>query len=149
MADYPIQNFHFQVDWGGTRIGFESVENLEVQSTYIEYREGSSKEYGTMKLPGRPIYGNIVLKRGVFPKDTEFFKWWRDTYFFMERGQPGSLYRRTVTIKVLNDAHEPILTWQLHNAFPVRFAVSDLHAQGNEVLIETLELTYEGLNLEA
>ncbi len=61
----------------------------------------------------------------------------------------GSPYRRTVLITVLNDKHEPLMTWQLHNAFPVRFAVSNLNAQGNEVLIETLELAYEGLNLIA
>lgn len=145
MPDYPVQNFHFRVEWGGTHAGFESVENLEVRSAYIEYREGNSQEYGTIKLPGRPIYGNIVLRRGVFPNDREFYMWWRE----MISNNIGSPYRRTVLITVLNDKHEPLMTWQLHNAFPVRFAVSNLNAQGNEVLIETLELAYEGLNLIA
>ena len=25
MADFPLPKFHFRVEWGGTRIGFQEV----------------------------------------------------------------------------------------------------------------------------
>ena len=42
MANYPIPKFHFQVEWGGAKIGFTEVTGLEVSTELIEYREGSS-----------------------------------------------------------------------------------------------------------
>jgi T4-like virus tail tube protein gp19 len=46
---YPLPNFHFEVDWGGTRIGFTSVTGLEAVTEVIEYREGQSKIYNPTK----------------------------------------------------------------------------------------------------
>jgi len=45
MAEYPLPKFHFQVQWGGTKIGFTEVTGLEVTTEKIEYRDGASKEY--------------------------------------------------------------------------------------------------------
>ena len=72
---YPIPVFHFQVEWGGTRIGFTEVSGLTTELEPIPYREGSSKNYNDTKMPGRPKYSDISLKRGVFSKDNEFFQW--------------------------------------------------------------------------
>ena len=33
MADYPLPKFHFQVEWGGTQIGFTEVSGLDVAVT--------------------------------------------------------------------------------------------------------------------
>jgi phage tail-like protein len=52
-----------------------------------------------------------------------------------------------VTISLLNEKHEPVITWRVQNAFPVKVQASDLKADGNEVAIETLELAHEGLNV--
>ena len=82
MADYPLPKFHFQVEWGGTKIGFTEVSGLDVETEVIEYREGSSKEYNKTKQPGLTKYSNITLKRGTFLGDNEFFELWKQTYFF-------------------------------------------------------------------
>ena len=55
--------------------------------------------------------------------------------------------RRDITISLLNEKHEPVITWRVHNAFPVKVQASDLKADGNEVAIETLELAHEGLDI--
>ncbi len=36
----------------------------------------------------------------------------------------------------------------MRNAFPVKIQASDLEAEGNEVVIETIELAHEGLELD-
>jgi len=32
----PLINTHFQVEWGGTRIGFEEDSNLKLSATILE-----------------------------------------------------------------------------------------------------------------
>ena len=50
MARYPISKFHFQVEWGGAKIGFTEVTGLEVSTEVIEYRDGASREYHKIKI---------------------------------------------------------------------------------------------------
>ena len=73
MAQYPLPKFHFRVEWGGTRIGFTEVTGLEVSTDVIEYRDGASREYAKIKMPGMQKFGNITLKRGIFKSDNEYF----------------------------------------------------------------------------
>ena len=51
--------------------------------------------------------------------------------------------RRTVTLKLLNNAGDPVYTLTLGNAFPVSYKFADLKAAGNDVAMEELEVAYE------
>ncbi len=150
MADpvrtYPLPKFHFSVNWGGTRMGFTEVSGLEAATTVIEYREGSSPRYNKTKQPGMTKYGNIILKRGLFVGDLEFFTWWQKTYFFQEQ---SASFRRTIGIELLNEEHKPVFTWELANAWPCRVKWGELNAEENQVMLEELEITHEGLVLQA
>ena len=75
MATYPLSKFHFSVEGVGERVGFTEVTGLDIQVEPIEYREGSSREYSKVKMPGMPKYSNITLKRGTVSQDSEFFNW--------------------------------------------------------------------------
>jgi phage tail-like protein len=147
-GDYPIPKFHFQVEWGESfRIGFTEVSGLDFETEVIEYREGNSKFYNKTKQPGLTKFSNITLKRGTFEGDFDYYKEWRKTYFFQEGNKTASQYRRTVTIKLLNESHEAIITWKLLNAWPSKVQSTDLKADANEVAIETMELVHEGLEI--
>ena len=147
-GDYPIPKFHFQVEWGESfRIGFTEVSGLDFETEVIEYREGNSKKYNKTKQPGLTKFANITLKRGTFEGDFDYYKEWRKTYFFQEGNKTASQYRRTVTIKLLNESHEAIITWKLQNAWPSKVQSTDLKADANEVAIETMELVHEGLEI--
>lgn len=140
MATYPLPKFHFQVQWGGVRIGFTEVTGLDMQSEVIEYREGSSPEYHKVKMPGMQKFSNITLKRGTMLGDSDFYKWINSTNLTVAD-------RREIVISLLNELHAPVMTWKAKNAFPVKVQASDLKSDGNEVAIETLELAHEGLSL--
>jgi phage tail-like protein len=147
-GDYPIPKFHFQVEWGESfRIGFTEVSGLDFETEVIEYREGNSKKYNKSKQPGLTKFANVTLKRGTFEGDFDYYKEWRKTYFFQEGNKTASQYRRTVTIKLLNESHEAIITWKLLNAWPSKVQSTDLKADANEVAIETMELVHEGLEI--
>lgn len=142
MAEYPLPKFHFQVDWGGMRIGFSEVSGLEVESEIIEYRDGASPEYNKLKMPGMQKYSNITLKRGTFAGDNDFYEWWNTVSL-------NTIERRDVTISLLNENHEPVVVWQVKNAWPTKVQSTDLKGDGNEVAIETLELAHEGLAVQS
>lgn len=147
-GDYPIPKFHFQVEWGTDfRIGFTEVSGLDFETEVIEYREGNSKKYNKIKQPGLTKFSNVTLKRGTFEGDFDFYKEWRKTYYFQEGNKTGTMYRKSVTITLLNENHEPIMTWKLVNAWPSKVQSTDLKADANEVAIETMELVHEGLEI--
>jgi phage tail-like protein len=141
MAAYPLVKFHFQVDWGGTKIGFTEVSGLDVETEVVEYREGSSPEYSKIKMPGMQKFSNITLKRGTFKSDNEYFKWWNTVKL-------NTIERRDVTISLLNEEHAPVVTWKIKNAWPTKIQSTDLKADGNEVAIESMELAHEGLTIQ-
>jgi phage tail-like protein len=141
MAEYPLPKFHFQVEWGGTKIGFSEVSGLDVETDVIEYRTGSMPVFSTMKMPGMQKYGNITFKRGVFQNDNEFFEWWNTVKL-------NTIERRDIIIALLDGDHEPQVVWKVRNAWPVKIQSTDLKADGNDVAIETLEIAHEGLTIE-
>lgn len=141
MADYPLPKFHFQVEWGGTKLGFSEASGLDVESEVIEYRDGVMPEYSKVKMPGMQKYSNITLKRGTFQGDNEFYDWWNTVKL-------NTIERRDIVISLLNENHEPVVTWKIKNAWPVKVTSTDLKADGSEVAIETLELAHEGLAIE-
>lgn len=140
-ANYPMPKFHFRVEWGGTRIGFTEVSGLDKSVEVIEYRDGASPTYSKVKMPGMVKYSNITLKRGTFQNDNEFFKW-------LNTVSLNTIERRDLIISLLNESHEPVMTWKVANAWPVKVQSTDLKADGNEVAIETLELAHEGMEIE-
>ncbi|MGV3589263.1 MAG: phage tail protein [Adhaeribacter sp.] len=141
MAEYPLPKFHFEIEWGGTKIGFTEVTGLDKQVEVIEYREGQSKSYSKTKQPGLQKYSNLTMKRGTFAGKTDFYDWLKDVEML------SNTKRRDITIKLLNEKHDPVFTWKALNAFPVKVQASDLKADGNEVAIETIEVAHEGLSL--
>lgn len=140
-ATYPLIKFHFQVDWGGTKIGFTEVSGLDVETEVVEYREGSSPEYSKIKMPGMQKFSNLTLKRGTFKSDNEFYNWWNTVKL-------NTIERRDITISLLNESHEPVVTWKVKNAWPSKVQSTDLKADGNEVAIESMELVHEGLTIQ-
>jgi phage tail-like protein len=138
---YPLVKFHFQVEWSGTKIGFTEVSGLDVESEVVEYRDGASPEYSKIKMPGMQKYSNITLKRGTFATDNEFFNWWNTVKL-------NTIERRDITISLLNEEHEPVITWKVKNAWPSKVQSTDLKADGNEVAIESMEIVHEGLTIQ-
>lgn len=139
---YPLPKFHFELEWGGTRLGFTEVTGLDFETEVIEYREGNLPSYNKTKQPGLIKYTDVTLKRGIILDDLEYFTQWEKTAMFQEIKEK---YRRTVTIKLLNEEHKAIIVWTLSKAWPSKIQSTDLKADGNEVAIETLTFVHEGL----
>jgi phage tail-like protein len=140
-AQYPLPVFHFNVEWGGNRIGFSEVSGLTQENQAIEYRDGSFPEYSSIKMPGLRKFNNVTLKRGIMKADNDFFKW-------LSTVKLNTVERRDLIISLLNETHQPVMVWKIHNAFPVKVEGPQLKATGNEVAVESIEIAHEGLELQ-
>ena len=138
---YPLPVFHFSVDWGGTQAAFAEVTGLNIETQVIEYRDGLSPEYSTIKMPGLKKYGNITLKRGVFADDNEYYEW-------LSKIKLNTAERRDIVISLLDEEHQPVMTWKVLNAWPTKITSPDLKANGNEAAMEGIEIAHEGLVIE-
>jgi phage tail-like protein len=140
--NYPLPTFHFIVNWApGTNTGFSEVTGLNIENQVIEYRDGASREFSMRKMPGLQKFGNITLKRGIMKADNEYYEW-------LKTIQMNTIERRDITISLLDEANNPVMTWRAKRAFPVKLEGAALKASGNEVAIESMEVAHEGLVVE-
>lgn len=150
MATYrerPYLNFNYLIDLGtgdtaGPLAGFSEVILPEAWVDVIEYRSGNFKENNVMKLTGLEHYSNLVLKRGVLGA-LDLYEWWDQ----VRSGSQDAL--RTVTVQLLSeDKSEVALSWKFLRARPVRYKFSELIGDGDEVVIEHLELAFEHMEMD-
>jgi phage tail-like protein len=120
-------------------IFFQKVSGLSssVETTTIE--EGGQNLY-SQSLPKRIKYDNLVLERGVVvgsPLVIEF-----NATMSLFKFSPSN-----VLVTLLDNTRIPIAAWLFMKAYPVKWSVSDLDATANSVVIETMELTYQRMQV--
>ncbi|HEX7317657.1 MAG TPA: phage tail protein [Pyrinomonadaceae bacterium] len=136
-ATDPFASFNFKLEIEGITVaGFSEVTGLNQESNVIDYREGQ-EPITPRKLPGLNKFGNITLKRGISP-DLSVYNW-RKTV------TDGDIERRNASVVLHNEKHEEVVRWNLVNAWPSKYVGPDLKANANEVAIESVELTHEGV----
>ncbi|MFN0178079.1 MAG: phage tail protein [Gemmatimonadales bacterium] len=135
---YGAFNFLVEID-GVVQAGFAECSGLSSETDVIEYREGTEPTR-FRKLPGLTKYANLVLKRGLTKN--------RDLWNWRKRIVDGQLDRRAVSVIVLDEARVPVVRFYLSEAWPCKWTGPNLSAKASEVSIETLELTFEGLEVE-
>lgn len=140
---WPLPKFYFSVKLGGDEsVSFQEVTGLESETKIIEYRHGNSKVFYPIKMPGLGRVGNVTLRKGIFVKDSKFFTWYSEIKL-------NTIERRAVVISLLDEAGAPKMVWTLNNAWPTKVTGTDLKSEGNEVAVESIELAFETLTVEA
>jgi hypothetical protein len=116
-AVWPVPKFHFQVKWDW--LAMSSFQE-------VSGLEGESRF--------------VTLKRGVFTHDRSFWDWFNAI-------KMNTLKRKAVVISLIDEAGSPTMVWTLANAWPTKITGTELKAEGNEVVVESIELAYEGLTI--
>ncbi len=147
-AYYPPAGFHFSVEFVGVpglkddkEHRFQEVSGLSVEVETDVLREGGENRF-EYKLPKRAKYPNLVLKRGMLPA-TAFKDWFKSalsTYFTVAvyDFKPADL-----VISLMDEADQPVATWNVVQAYPLKWSISDFKATDNTVVVETIELAYQ------
>lgn len=141
---YPAQNFLVDLGLGdpsAPAFSFSEVRGLETWVEVFEYRSGSDRDLSPMKLTGLNKTADVTLRRGIVGA-LDLYRWFDQ----VRNGDRGAV--RTVTITLLSEEREPVLSWKLLRARPVKYAAGPLNAEGSDVAIEELVLAYERLEME-
>jgi phage tail-like protein len=145
MTDYyPPWGFYYRVDFSISKekndARFQAVSGLSVEYDMEEYKEGGENRF-THKLPVRTKYADMVLKRGMVT-GSEVIAWclraFRERLF-----SPAD-----VNVILMNEKGEPLRTWKVVHAIPKKWQVSDLNANENAIVIETIELSYRYFTIQ-
>lgn len=141
FRESPYPGFDFEVEVAGFDVmAFQEVTGLGADVSVIEYRNGNDRERVVRKQPGIKTYTPIVMRRGVVG-DLALWEW------FDSVGKTNPVDRRSLVIKLLNEDHEAVLTWQVVNAWVSKWSGPSLDASRNAIAVETIEFTHEGLDL--
>lgn len=141
---YPPVGFHFKVDVQDLKVNaddvcFTEVSGLSVEMGTEEIAEGGENRF-IQKYPTRNKYPELVLKRGLLVK-SEILDW------ILKCLEDYQIEPKDIFIKLLNEKHQPLLTWNVVKAYPTKWSVSDLNASNNAVVIESLQLFYQYFTL--
>ncbi|WP_158447819.1 phage tail protein [Aquimarina longa] len=132
-----MSTFRFRVDWEGTKIGFQEVSGFSFEHDVISYEHGAMAESVPMKSPGKPKYGEITLKSGMFANDEDSMNWFNAI-------KTDDEARRNITITMLNAKLEPVIVWEVRKAWVKKLDPASLKAGSSEAAIETMTLCNEG-----
>jgi phage tail-like protein len=125
----------------GTELGgFSEVSGLGAEIVIAKFRSGECMDQdvgkgGQLHKPSR-----VTLKRGMVNK-LELSEW-------MVQGQTHDAKAKRHLILTLRDERgQAIQRWKLQAVLPQKLTGPDLTATGNDVAIEELELSHEGIEV--
>lgn len=141
----PPVGFHFKVEVLGLApsdndVRFTDVGGLTVDLATEEVPEGGENRY-IQRYPVRAKYPDLVLKRGLM-KQSAIWDWVKQCI------ETLTIEPHDVNVTLLNETHQPLMTWHLVGAYPVKWAVSDLSATANAYVVESLQLAYQYFTLD-
>ncbi len=134
---YPV-GFYFSLSFEGEQLGFQEILGISKELGTEEVQSGGENRF-KYRLPTVVTNQNLVLKRALVPEGSVLIKWVEDT---LDSGLSQAIITKNVSVNLLNSEGYVLTTWMFHNAYPVKYSVSNLHSQKNELVIETLELAY-------
>jgi len=143
MMSEPFRQYKFEVRINHSEHPdalFTEVSGLGGEIEFEEYKEGGVNEF-THKLPTRVKHNNLVLKTGLTNSNL-FYSWFATIAL-------GNTDLRTVEINLLDlkDNNSVLKSWIFYGAYPVKISQTDLNAQTNGIVIDTIELAHTGMIL--
>jgi len=149
MFDYPFTGFHFLVVFEifpqvPNDFRFQEVSGLTVDINLDTYNEGGENRF-VHRLPGRSRYSDLVLKRGMTLVSGV-------TAWCIDAIENFNYQPTNMLVSLLNEDHLPVSSWYIKNAIPIKYDITGLNAEQNQIVIESMTLRYEyyrTLNLSA
>jgi phage tail-like protein len=139
---YPPVAFYFRLSFDGDAsnadASFKEVSGITMEMGTEEITEGGNNNY-KHRVPTSVKFSNLVLKRGLVPKDSAVIQWCIDT---LSGGLSSAIVTKTILVSLLDENANPLNSWSFANAWPVKWSASDLNSMNNELVIESLEFSY-------
>jgi len=120
---YPLPMFHFKVEIENMQghTSFQKVSGLEAKTNFVKYSHGNTKQSHDYNIPGRTVFTDVTLEKGIFVGDKALYDWWKENLSVPSK--------KAVTIMLLNPSQDTVITWTLNDAMPVQITFSELDSQ--------------------
>ena len=137
----PLVSYTFCLEIDGVAAAFfKEGSGFDSSVEVIEHREnGKGGKEVIRKLPGRAKWSDIVLKRG----STDDMSLW-DWHKMILDGDVWSA-RKNMSIVVYDTKFSEVARFNVTNAWPSKWKGPDLNTTNNQVAIEEITISHEGL----
>jgi len=142
LLSYPPVSFYFEVKVIGiataSDAAFIELDGLSAERTFDTLKEGGENRF-EHRLPGRTKYNNLVLKRGLLVAKSELADW---CTLVLESDLGVALVTKDIDVSLLDTGGSPLITWNVKDAWPVKWNVDGFKAMENKIALESLEFAY-------
>ncbi|HEY2389852.1 MAG TPA: phage tail protein [Candidatus Angelobacter sp.] len=147
----PFRKFKFRIKVDQKVVaGLTKCSAVTISVANQDFRTGDIDSF-KQKLPGQVSFEHITLEQGM-TNNPVFEKW--ATAMSNYLGNKGSDaektpedFRKDIDIEIYNLKNEMVKAYRVYNCWVSKYSVGDLDANSNDVLIHTLELQNEGIQL--
>lgn len=136
-SSYPV-GFYFQLSFKGEDAAFKEVSGISKEMSMEEVVCGGENRF-KYRLPTVATSQNLVLKRALIPEGSKLIDWCASV---MDDSLAGPITTHDVSVSLFDATGSVSAMWTFYNAYPVKYSVSDLKSQENEIVIESIELAY-------
>ena len=134
--NFEVFFFHKKMIPNLLDIRFQSVSGISTEIKTEVMNKGGQTIY-SQQIPTRVQYPNLVLKRGMAIGSILVSE--LKTAFESFKFKPHN-----VLIILHSDIIVPIASWLFYNAYPVKWDMSDLNAEEDKLIIESIEFVHSG-----
>jgi phage tail-like protein len=138
----PFPTFYFRVTLAGAAGGpdssFAQVNGLDAEREVETVAEGGENRFAH-RLPGRVRHRPLILRRGLLPAESPLRAWCVGVIQsdFAERIEP-----RQLDVDLLDPEGDPLVSWSVQRAWPLRMVMAPFDAADNAPAVETLEFAF-------
>lgn len=134
---YPPVSFSFQLSMDADKeqnASFQELSGIIMEMNVDQVAPGRESRFKG-GLPGSAKYDNLVLKRGVLPKESSLAEWVMNT-------PTNAIQTKDISVALTDTEGKVLMSWVFINAFPVKWEVSDFKSAENVLTVESLEFAY-------
>jgi phage tail-like protein len=137
----PYRGYNFRIELDNTSVAsFREATGLSLNTDPVDYREGTDVWLSVRKLPGLRKYSNLTLKRGI-TQNEDLWNWYKNIL-------NGVDDRRNGAIVLQDEQHTDVMRWNFQNGWICKWEGASLNATSNDVVIETIEICHERIELQ-
>ena len=133
QRDRPYGNANFLVDFGdgNPESAAGGFSDVIFPAFVIGTRDGEEAA-----LPG-----HLILKRG-FSGSLDLYEWWNTAW------QGHAPKKKTLHVRLLAEDHETVVAvWRFRDVRPVSLSYSPLRANESGLVVETIEMAFERMEM--
>ncbi len=144
---YPLPVYNYRIEIGSDAVAFSEVSGLSTSYETTTYKE-SPVEGGVpgprvMNMPAQPTATTVTLKKGIVRGASV-----AALYSWINATQLNQTEKKDIFVRLCDENGDPVISWKVTNAFPTKLDAPTFDANSNDVAVESLELTADGVTME-